>query len=75
MSSQWNEWLLFTNAVDFGTVDPQFQMGHRLLRLPSLPFITATVDWLFASLVIVLLVTTVAHYLNGGIRLQSPSSG
>ena len=30
------------------------------------------IDWLFAGLVIVLLVTAVAHYLNGGIRFQSP---
>src|SRR6266550_4614382 len=29
-------------------------------------------DWIFAGLVIVLLVTAVAHYLNGGIRFQSP---
>ena len=29
-------------------------------------------EWLFAGLVIVLIVTAVAHYLNGGIRFQSP---
>jgi uncharacterized membrane protein (UPF0182 family) len=38
----------------------------------KLPFITAVIDWAFASLVIILLITVVAHYLNGGIRLQSP---
>ena len=38
----------------------------------SLPFIKFIIDWLFAGLVIVLLVTAVAHYLNGGIRFQSP---
>jgi uncharacterized membrane protein (UPF0182 family) len=70
MSSQWNEWLLFTNAVTTGRTDPQFglDIGFYLFQLP---FLTAVVDWLFASLVIVLLVTTVAHYLNGGIRLQA----
>jgi uncharacterized membrane protein (UPF0182 family) len=71
MSTQWNEWLLFTNAVTVGRTDPQFNIdiGFYLFRLP---FYAAVVDWLFASLVIVVLVTTVAHYLNGGIRLQSP---
>ena len=29
-------------------------------------------EWLFAGLVIVLIVTAVEHYLNGGIRFQSP---
>ena len=29
-------------------------------------------QWLFASLIIILLITVVADYLNGGIRLQTP---
>ena len=29
-------------------------------------------QWLFAALIIILLITLVADYLNGGIRLQSP---
>jgi uncharacterized protein len=71
MSGQWNEWLQFTHAREVGQVDPQFglDIGFYLFRLP---FLVAVVDWLFASLVIVIIVTTVAHYLNGGIRLQSP---
>jgi uncharacterized membrane protein (UPF0182 family) len=71
MASRWNDWLLFTNAVDVGRTDPQFgnDIGFYLFKLP---FLVAVTDWLFASLVIVLLVTTVAHYVNGGIRLQSP---
>jgi uncharacterized membrane protein (UPF0182 family) len=71
VSSQWQEWVLFTNRVDFGVKDPQFNqdIGFYVFQLPFLRFIA---DWLFAGLVIVLLVTTVAHYLNGGIRFQSP---
>ncbi len=71
MSSQWNQWVLFNNGGDFATTDPQFgnNVGFYVFRLP---FLTSVVDWLFASLVIVLLITAVAHYLNGGIRLQSP---
>ncbi len=51
--------------------DPQFHkdVGFYVFQLPFLKFI---VDWLFAGLVIVLIVTAVAHYLNGGIRFQSP---
>jgi uncharacterized membrane protein (UPF0182 family) len=71
MSSEWNEWLLFVNGGDFSSADRQFNLnvGFYVFKLP---FLSAVVDWLFAALVIVLLVTAVAHYLNGGIRLQSP---
>jgi uncharacterized membrane protein (UPF0182 family) len=71
VSSQWNEWLLFTNRVDFGIEDPQFHtdIGFYVFQLPFLSFV---VSWLFAALVIVLIITAVAHYLNGGIRVQNP---
>ncbi len=71
VSSQWQEWVLFTHRVDFGVKDPQFNqdVGFYVFQLPFLRFVA---DWLFAGLVIVLLVTAVAHYLNGGIRFQSP---
>ena len=71
-SGLWNEWILFSNAVDFGPeTDPLFgrDIGFYVFKLPFLSFV---VGWAFASLVIVLLVTVVAHYLNGGIRLQVP---
>src|SRR5207253_5843532 len=57
--------------VDFGVNDPQFSrcIGFYVFQLPFLRFIA---NWLFAGLVIVLFVTAVAHYLNGGIRFQSP---
>jgi len=71
VSSQWRQWVLFTNRVDFGVKDPQFHkdIGFYVFQLPFLRFVA---DWLFAGLVIVLLVTAVAHYFNGGIRFQSP---
>jgi uncharacterized membrane protein (UPF0182 family) len=71
-SSEWESWLLFTNGGDFGITDPQFNrdVGFYVFRLPFLSFV---IDWLFASLLIVLIVTAVAHYLNGGIRVQPPS--
>jgi uncharacterized membrane protein (UPF0182 family) len=70
VSGQWNQWILFRNSVDFGTVDPLHgrDIGFYVFRLPFLSFV---VDWAFAGLIIVLLATTVAHYLNGGIRFQT----
>jgi len=71
VSSQWKQWILFTNATEFDKVDPQFHkdIGFYIFKLGFINFI---IDWLFAGLVIVLLVTAVAHYMNGGIRFQSP---
>jgi uncharacterized membrane protein (UPF0182 family) len=71
VSSQWNEWLLFINRVDFNVDDPLFHrdVGFYVFQLPFLSFVAS---WLFAALVIVLIVSTVAHYLNGGVRVQTP---
>lgn len=70
VSDQWNEWILFTHGEDFGTVDPLFNrdIGFYLFKLPFLSFV---VSWAFAAFVIIFIVTAVAHYLNGGIRLQT----
>ncbi len=70
-SSRWEQWMLFISGGSFGTDDP---LHHRDagFYVFDLPFLSFLVDWAFASFVIVLLVTTVAHYLNGGIRLQGP---
>lgn len=69
VAAQWRDWILFTNSVSFGAKDPLFgvDIGFYVFRLP---FLTFVIDWLFASMVIILIVTAVAHYLNGGIRLQ-----
>ncbi|MEO6120587.1 MAG: UPF0182 family protein [Acidimicrobiales bacterium] len=71
-SSQWNSWLLFRNSVDFGGAgDPQFgrDIGFYVFRLPFLSFV---VSWLFVAGVTIAVLTLVAHYLNGGIRIQTP---
>ena len=72
VASQWNSWILFTNAQEFGVADPQFgeDIGFYVFRLP---FLTFVVDWAFASVIIIAIVTAVAHYLNGGIRVQAPT--
>ena len=71
MSSDWNQWIMFRNGGSFGVKDQTFQtdVGFYVFKLP---FYTSVVNWLFAAGIIILIVTIVAHYLNGGIRLQTP---
>jgi uncharacterized membrane protein (UPF0182 family) len=73
MSGQWRNWILFQNSVPFGVVDPQFKRDLSFFVF-RLPFLTDVVNWLFATLLLSLVMTIVAHYLNGGIRLQAPIS-
>jgi uncharacterized membrane protein (UPF0182 family) len=71
VASEWKNWVLFSNATDFGIKDPQFHkdIGFYVFRLPFLEFIAG---WTFAALLVILIITLVFHYLNGGIRLQAP---
>lgn len=64
---QWNNWLLFTHAKSFPQADPEFKLndGFFVFRLPFFQFL---VDWTLASLVVILVLTSLFHYLNGGIR-------
>jgi uncharacterized membrane protein (UPF0182 family) len=70
--SQWNNWLLFIHATKFPQTDPQFHknIGFYVFQLP---FINFVLNWLFVALIITLVVTVIFHYLNGGIRIQSPA--
>jgi uncharacterized protein len=69
-TAQWQSWLLFRNSVPFGVSDPQFDIdvGFYVFRLP---FISFAIDWLFAALIVVLLLTLAAHLLNGGVLFTS----
>jgi uncharacterized protein len=69
--TQWNNWVLFRHATSFHIKDPQFgrDVGFYVFQLPFIKFF---IDWLFVAVVITLVVTVVFHYLNGGIRVQSP---
>ena len=69
--SQWSEWLLFRNSQTFGVDDPQFgvDVGFYVFRLPFLSYV---VDWAFAALVLVAILSAVLHFLNGAIRVQNP---
>lgn len=67
----WQDWLLFRNAREFGIADAQFgaDVGFYIFQLPFLSFV---LNWLFASLIVVLLLTAAAHILNGGVVFVSP---
>ena len=72
---QWRNYLLFANGVYFtgpNRNDPQFHknLGFYMFKLPFLSFI---VQWAFVTLVVIAVITIIAHYLNGGIRVQSGS--
>jgi uncharacterized membrane protein (UPF0182 family) len=68
-AAQWQDWALFRNTVPFGRNDPLFgqDMSFYLMRLPFIEFV---VNWSFAALVMITLVTAGVYALNGGIRLQ-----
>ncbi len=65
--SQWNNYLLFANAQAFGKVDPVFHkdLGFYVF---SLPFLSFLVSWTLVALLVIFIVSTLFHYLNGGIR-------
>ena len=69
-AAQWNEWVLFTNPVEFGEIDPVFgrDLSFYVFRLPFLSFV---VSWFFAAFIIIGIITGIWHYINGGIRLQT----
>ncbi len=71
---EWNNWDLFRYHTSFGINDPEYHrdIGFYVFQLP---FINFLLGWFFEAFVVVLIVTCVAHYLNGGIRLQSGQRG
>jgi len=74
LTSQWERFLLFRNAVDFGSSDPVFgkDIGFYVFKLPMLQ---TTYGWLFSSLVVTTLLVAGAHFLRGGIRPQLKLGG
>jgi len=70
-TSQWQSWLLFRNSQSFGRADAEFgaDVGFYVFELP---FLTFVLDWLFIAMVLVLVMTVLAHVLNGGVVFASP---
>ncbi len=69
--ARWQDWLLFRNSKSFGVADSQFDrdVGFYVFELP---FLTFLLDWMFAAVIVVLLLTIAAHILNGGVVFVSP---
>ncbi|HET8929694.1 MAG TPA: UPF0182 family protein, partial [Acidimicrobiales bacterium] len=69
-STQWKDWILFTNQVPFGEKDATFgrDIGFYVFRLPFIEFL---ISWTFAALIVALLATLVANYFNGSILVQA----
>jgi len=67
---EWQKAMLFFNSVDFGIEDAQFgyDIGFYVFRLPFIQFL---ISWVFRALIIVAVITAIAHYVNGGIRVQT----
>ena len=67
---RWQDWILFRNRQDFGVKDPQFNtdIGFYVFQLPFIQFI---INWFFTTFIVVLVITSIAHYLNGGIRVNT----
>jgi uncharacterized membrane protein (UPF0182 family) len=68
-SSAWQEWLMFRHRQAFSVGDPQFKanVGFYVFRLPFAQFVVA---WTFGALVLLIIVTTAFHFINGSIRPQ-----
>ena len=68
-TAEWKTWLLWRNATDFGTTDPQFGLDVSFYVF-TLPFLRFVLGFLFAAVVLAFIVSVVVHYVYGGIRLQ-----
>jgi uncharacterized membrane protein (UPF0182 family) len=66
---RWQEWLLYSNGVPFGTTDPQFHVdiGFYVFDYPWYRYLLGVG---FGAVVVSLLGALAVHYLLGGIRLQ-----
>jgi uncharacterized protein len=69
--SHWSTWLLWRNAVPFGQTDPQFHKDISYFTF-TYPFQRFLLGFAFFIVVLSLLAAAAAHYLYGGLRLQSP---
>jgi len=69
-AGQWENVLKFFNHTAFGKVDPIFgkDIGYYVFEYPFLRYFTG---WLFTSLIFVLIITAVIHFLYGAINFSA----
>ena len=67
---EWQKAMLFFNGINFSINDEQFKkdIGFYVFQLPFIQFL---ISWFFRALIIVAVITAIAHYVNGGIRVQT----
>jgi uncharacterized membrane protein (UPF0182 family) len=68
-AGSWRTWLLFANQVKFNKVDPQFKWDLSFFIF-TYPFIRMVLSYLFAAVLLSLVLATLVHYLYGGLRMQ-----
>ncbi|MEZ0107036.1 uncharacterized membrane protein (UPF0182 family) [Catenulispora sp. EB89] len=71
-AGSWRTYMLWANAVPFGTEDPQFHkdVGFYVFTLPWLRHIQG---FLVAAVLLSLLVSLLTHYLFAGVALTPPT--
>jgi uncharacterized protein len=68
-AGSWRTWLLFANQVPFGIKDRQFHRDISFFVF-TYPFIRMVLSYLFAAVLLSLVLAALVHYLYGGLRLQ-----
>ncbi|MBC6462001.1 UPF0182 family protein, partial [Actinomadura sp. HBU206391] len=70
-AGQWHTWLAFMNRTSFGKKDPQFHKDISFFVF-TYPFLRLLLGYIFATVILSILVAVIVHYLYGGLRLQGP---
>src|SRR5271166_1074038 len=65
----WQTWLLFINRVPFGIKDPQFGLDLSFF-VNVYPFLRMALSYLFAAVLLSLVLSAAVHVLYGGLRLS-----
>ncbi|HKR67751.1 MAG TPA: UPF0182 family protein, partial [Streptosporangiaceae bacterium] len=76
-ASNWRTWLLFINRVPFGQRDPQFHLDISFYVF-DYPFLRMLLSFLFAAVLLALVLSAAVHVLYGGLRIARharPSRG
>jgi uncharacterized membrane protein (UPF0182 family) len=72
-AGDWRTWLQFANRTSFGVTDPQFHLDISFFVFVY-PFLRMALAFLFAAVLLSLLLATAVHYLYGGLRPQQKGS-
>ncbi|HEX2072850.1 MAG TPA: UPF0182 family protein [Geodermatophilus sp.] len=67
----WETWLTFRNATDFGRTDPEFGLDLSFFVF-DYPFYKLLLGFGFAIVLLALIGSLLTHYVFGGLRLQTP---